>query len=289
MAAGVGCSLGSDTREVGSLATASAPEPAPLPVVAPPPLPEYEPNPLGLVAEGHVDVAPGQQVFTIPHAMLRGAKLGSSLTLRVASVIGREGDNLLIAGRETPSYKVHVSYAIVVPDDARPKLNQPVIVEWGGQLRHAAVKRFVRDSVTVRFVDSVDRGERTLKKPALIPQVDGFRPGNYVVREEGTELKHYLLVSRVGGGEGRWLALGYAGAATIVEESRLFPVPVTYEPREGTIVWAEWLGVMRRGVVKGMDKPGLSTVRFERVGKPVEVGWGFVMPPAKGEAPPRRR
>ena len=45
------------------------------------------------------------------------------------------------------------------------------------------------------------------------------------------------------------------------------------------------LGRMRPGVVKEVDPPGLATVRFERIGRPVQVGWGSLMAPL-ADVPP---
>src|SRR5438093_417485 len=56
---------------------------------------DYDPNPLALPSRT-IDVTPGQKVFAPPEAMLRGAKIGSSLSMRVAQVIAKEGDNLIL-------------------------------------------------------------------------------------------------------------------------------------------------------------------------------------------------
>jgi len=88
-----------------------------------------------------------------------------------------------------------------------------------------------------------------------------------------------MLVSPVG--EGEWLAVGMLGATSRVAEKDMLVVPLTFTPKEGATVWAEHLGLMREARVTEVDRPGLVTVRFARVGRPVTVGWGQLMPPAK--------
>jgi hypothetical protein len=224
--------------------------------------------------------------------MLHGAKEGSSLSLRVAQATGKEGDNVLIEGRDGPSYKVHAGYVIVVPDGFKPKVNGPVISEWAGQLRHGVLRRQVRDSYVVRFTDTEDKSDRTLKSAAIIAQTDGFHPGNYAGLKDGDSVKLVLLVSDLSGEPKRWLTLGFAGAATIVNESALVGVPVSYEPKDGADVWAVWLGTFRPGVAKSLDRPALFSVKFERTGRPVPLGWGMLMPPYVAtppvHAPPQR-
>jgi hypothetical protein len=66
-----------------------------------------------------LEVANGSRVFTVPEPMLRGAKLGSSMQLRAATVVGREGENVVIDGRDGPDYAVHPSYVIpLTPEQA---------------------------------------------------------------------------------------------------------------------------------------------------------------------------
>ncbi len=280
--AGVGCS---GDRSEAPLETSSAPLPttaAPLKVVPQAArTPEYEPNPLSLPPHP-VDLVPGQKVFAVPAAMLRGAKLGSSFSLRVAGVVGRDGDDVLVDGRDGPAYKVHSAYVIPVPDSFKPKPNQPVVAEWAGALRHGVFRKLSKDTLVVRFTDTEDKSDRYLKNAAIFAQVDGFHPGNVAAFHDGADYKQVLLVSSIAGEPKRWLALGYGGAAMIVDEASLFAVPVSYAPKEDAPVWAVWLGTFRPGTVKSVDPPGLLTVRFERAGPPVQLGWGSVMPPVTG-------
>ncbi len=246
--------------------------------------PSAEPNPLGLPAR-NLDVAVGSTVFTVPERMLAGAKLGSSLALRSAKVEGRDGENVVIDGRDGPSYKVHPAYVVPLVAGKRPRLEAPVIAEWAGALRHGVVRKYVKDKVVVRFTDTDDPSDRTLSLEQLMTQVDGFHPGNYALHREGPDYRHVLLVSAPGDGKEdpsrAWLCLGFAGQTQIVPESELVPVPVSYSPKSGASVWAEHLGRMRRGVVADVDRPGLVTIRFERAGRPVVKGWGLVMAPVR--------
>ena len=248
---------------------------------------DYNPNPLGLPAKA-LDVAPGQKVFAVPEPMLRDTKLGSTLALRVASVVGKDGDNVLIEGRDGPSYKLGSAYLIPVPDGFKPKPNQPVIAEWAGALRHGVFRKMAKDALVIRFTDTEDKADRNLKGAAIIAQTDGFRPGNYAAVRDGADYQQILLVSELVGEPKRWLALGYGGAAQVVDESALVAVPVRYEPKVDAPVWALWLGMFRPGTVKALDAPGLLSVKFERAGPPVDVGWGAVMPPVTREAAPKK-
>ena len=85
-------------------------------------LPDEDPNPLALPPRT-LEVTPGQKVYVPPAEMLRGAKVGSALSLRVAGVVSREGDNVVVAAKEGPSYKVQVDYLIPIPEPFKPRLN----------------------------------------------------------------------------------------------------------------------------------------------------------------------
>jgi hypothetical protein len=241
-----------------------------------------DPNPLGLATPA-LEVASGATVFTVPERMLAGAKLGSALALRAATVQGRDGENVVIDGRDGPPYKVHPAYVLPLVAGKRPKLEAPVIAEWAGALRHGVVRKYVKDKVVVRFTDTDDPGDRTLALDHLMVQTDGFRAGNYAVHRAGADYDHVLLVSALGADDGArsWLCIGYAGESSVVPESELVAVPVSYTPKEGAKVWAEHLGRMREGVVKSVDRPGLLTIRFDRAGRTVVKGWGLVMPPVR--------
>ncbi|MFO0616481.1 MAG: hypothetical protein U0414_28065 [Polyangiaceae bacterium] len=252
---------------------------APIKIIPPTnPASDAEPNPLSLPPRP-LDVVVGQRIFAPPAAMLRGAKLGSSLALRAVEVVAKDGDTIVVQGRDGPNYKVHTAYVIPVPPNFRPRVNGPVLAEWAGQLRHGALRRMNMGSAVIRFTDTEDKTERTLKNGALIAQTDGFRPGNFAGVREGDALKQVMLVSELGDGSRRWFALGYAGAAMLVDPVALVAVPVNFEPKEGASVWGVWLGAYRPATIQDVDSPGLFTVRFDRTGRAVRLGWGSVMPP----------
>lgn len=267
--------------------SASVPNNAPIKILpSPSPTAEDEPNPLSLPART-LDVTVGQRIFAPPMAMLRGAKIGTSLALRAAEVVSKDGDNIVVQGRDGPNYKINAAYVIAVPPNFRPRVNGPVIAEWAGQLRHGVLRRMNMGSAVIRFTDTEDKSERTLKNGALIAQQDGFRPGNFAGVREGDAVKQVMLLSELGDHSRRWLALGYAGAATIVEEVDLVSVPVSFEPKAGATVWGAWLGGYRPGTVTDVDAPGLVTVKFDRTGRAVRLGWGSFMPPFIPQQMPR--
>ena len=135
-----------------------------------------------------------------------------------------------------------------------------------------------RDSFTVRFTDTEDKSDRTFKGSTLIAQAEGLHPGNYAAWHDGDAVKQVLLVSDFGDSPHSWLVLAYAGAVAVVPESELSPVPIVFEPKDGADVMAVWLGSFRQGTVKSIDRPGLATVKFDRAGRAVQLGWGALMP-----------
>ncbi|MFS8065717.1 MAG: hypothetical protein ACMG6S_05015 [Byssovorax sp.] len=265
-----------------------------IPPVAPPgaAASAQDPNPLKLPPR-RVTLDPGKRVFTFSAGMLEGAKLGSTLVLYAATVIGIEGDDLIIDGRVGPSYKVNGSYVIPVPDDARARPGDAVLTEWNGVLKHAVITKPVKDKIGVRFTDLDARsGEVLLQggKPTaatgkhpparFVKQAEGLVPGNYAALQRGDEWLHVLLVSPAPDGEKkRWFALGFGGAALVADEADLRPIPIRFTPKIGATVWAEWVGSLRRGTVQTAPDPGLFTVKFERAGRPATVGFGRILPP----------
>jgi hypothetical protein len=213
--------------------------------------------------------------------MLEGAKLGSTLILYAATVTAFDGDDLIVEGSAGPSYRVHAGYVIAVPDRPKVRIGDPILTEWNGAMKHAVVTRFVKDRTVVRYTDMEARApEGQLKSARIVKQVEGLAPGNYAAAlGEGGEAKHVLLVSPIDGEPRRWFALGFGGAATLVAESALRPIPVKFAAKVGAPVWAEWVGVMRPATVVGIDDPALFTVKFERAGRPASVGWGLLMKP----------
>ncbi len=253
-------------------------------------------NPLGL-PPGKINLDAGKRVFTFTEQMMAAARPGATLVLSAATVAGLEGDDLIIEGHGGPSYKVHPGYVIPVPDLPRVRLGDPVLTEHGGLMKHAVVVRFVKDRVAVRYTDMDARtpealllngsGAPTRAEPSkaarFVRQAEGLAPGNYAALHQGSDWLHVLLVSASGEGDARrWLALGFGGAAMVVAEGDLKPIPVRYAAKPGGVVWAAWSGQMRRATVQAADEPGLFTVKYDRAGRPAVVGWGLVMAPLEG-------
>jgi hypothetical protein len=241
-----------------------------------------------------VTIEHGKRVFSFSDQMLHGAKLGSTLVLYAATVAGFEGDDLIIEGRGGPSYKVHAGYVIPVPDDPKVKPRDVVLTEWNSVMRHAVVTRLVKDKVGVRFTDMDSKTNEVLlqggrvtgapgasKVARFVKQTEGLKEGNYAAMKQGSEYRHVLLVSPLSG-EKRWFCLGFGGAAMLVEEASLHPIPVRYTPKVGASVWAEWTGTMRKATVQSVDEVGLFTVKYERAGRPRVIGFGLLMPPIEG-------
>lgn len=279
----------------------SAPPPAgPAAPAAPARAGAVEPNPLRLPPV-RVNVGRCGRVFTFPEQMLAAAKPGSTLVLQAAFVAGMDGDDLVIESRGGPSYKIHAGYVIAVPDETRLKPGDPVLTEHNGLMKHAVVTKFVRDRIGVRFTDLEGRTQEVLlpnlsckqattgptasapsKAVRFVKQADGLAPGNYAALRQGDEWQHVLLVSGFGEGEARrWFALGFGGAAMVVNEADLTPIPVKFATKVGKLVWAQEGGKMRRATVQAADEQGLVTVKFERAGRPSTVGWGQVMAPPR--------
>lgn len=259
--------------------TAQPPAPAPHALVDPNPF-KLPPRPLQLDKAG--------RVFTVTEPMLAGAKLGSTLVLHAATVVGLDGELLVIENKSGPSYKVHPAYAIPVPDTAAVRPGEPVLTEHNGVLRHAVVKKHVKDRVTVRLTDGDTRVvELVLKNTRFIRQTEGLRPGNFAALGDGETLRHVLLVSPFeDAGEKKWLVLGTGGAAMIAPEPALEPIPIKYQPRPATPVLAEHNGVLRKATIVSASEPGVLTVKYERAGRPATLGWGFVMPLAQAKPTP---
>jgi hypothetical protein len=250
-------------------------------------------NPLGL-PPAKIVLDAGKRVFTFTAPMMASARPGATLVLSAATVAGMDGDELIVEGHAGPSYRVHPGYVIPVPDAPRVRQGDAVLTERGGRLEHAVVTRFVKDKVAVRFLGADARAQEALlqggsgaptpagpsKAARFVRQAEGLAPGNYAALHEGASYSHVMLVSAHGEGEGRrWFALGYGGAARIVAEADLKPIPLRYNPRLHAVVWAESGGKMRRATVERADDPGLFTVKYERAGRPVVVGWGSLMAP----------
>lgn len=283
----VACGTSGDGRS-GDPAAPAPSAPSASPVAAPAPV--LDPNPFKLPASP-LRLDKGGRVFTVSDAMLAGAKLGSTLVLQAATVVGLDGELLVIENKSGPSYKVHPAYAIAVPDAAAIRPSDPVITEGAGLMRHAVVKKHVKDRVTVRYTDGDMRiAELVVKSTRFLRQNEGLLPGNFAALGDGETLRHVLLVSTFDdAGEKKWLALGAGGAAMVVPERSLEPIPIKLAVRSGAVVLAEHNGVLRKATVTNASDPGVFTVRYERAGRPVTVGWGSIMPLAqdKPKASPR--
>ncbi|APR78388.1 Hypothetical protein A7982_03735 [Minicystis rosea] len=291
-----GTSASASTTSSSPSADASPPSAAPAARVRPEAGSSSQHNPLGLPPMRN-NLQPNRRIFTIPEAMLKGAKPGSTFILQAGTVTGMDGDDLVVESRGSPSYRIHPGYVIAVPDDPRLKPGDPVLTEQGGVMRHAVVTKFIRDRVGVRYTDLEGRSQEVLllggsgkptatgpsKAARFVKQTEGLQPGNYAALHQGEDWLHVQLISGFGDGEGRkWLALGFGGAAMVVNESELAPIPVRLELKVGAIIWAESGGKMRRATVQSADDRGIFLVKFERAGRPSTVGWGLVMKPAEG-------
>lgn len=271
------CGQGNDARS----ADPGAPPPPTASASAQPsasPAAIVDPNPLKLPART-LALDPGKRVFTVSDQMLAGARLGSTLVMFAGTVAGYDGELLVIEGRNGPPYKVHPAYAIAVPDDPRIQPGDPVITEHNGLLRHAIVKKHVKDRILVRFLDGESRlGEMPLKQARFIKQSNGLLPGNYAALGDGETLRHVLLISPFDDGEKKWFVLGAGGAAMIAKESALEALPVKLSLRPGAPVLAEHNGVLRKATIASAPEAGLFTVKYERAGRPASLGWGFLLP-----------
>jgi hypothetical protein len=250
-------------------------------------------NPLGL-PPAKVALEAGKRVFTFTGPMMASARPGATLVLAPATVVGLEGDDLIVDSHGGASYKVHPGYVIAVPDAPRLRPGDAVLTEHAGRMVHAVVTRFVKDRVGVRLTGLDARAaEITLpggsgaptpagpsKAARFVKQAEGLAPGNYAALRQGGEWLHVLLVSASGEGEARrWFALGYGGAAVLVAEADLTAIPVRYAPKLHALVSAESGGKMRRATVLAADEQGIFVVKFERAGKPSVVGWGALTAP----------
>ncbi len=236
-----------------------------------------DPNPLGLPPR-RVKIDAGRRVFAFPEAMIADAKLGSTLVLYSAVVSGFEGDDLLLEGKGGPPYRVHAGYVIPVPDDPKLRPGDAVLAEHAGAMKHGIFLRQIRDRLIVRYTDLDARTpEASLKAGRIAKQVEGLAPGNYAALREGADYHHVLLVSPLDDGDHkRWLALGFGGAARIVDEAALHAIPVRFKAKPGEVVLAEWVGTLRRATVQAVVDPAFHTVKYDRAGRPATLGWGFL-------------
>jgi hypothetical protein len=223
-------------------------------------------------------------VYTVPTRVLETARVGSSFVLRAATAQAVEGGNLIVRIGREPSYPVHPAY-VIVPQRGQLPRGCPVLAPYRGQLGHAVVTAAKRDLVTVRYTDiGPGYGDQPLPVRDVAPQSPGLAPGNHAVVTDG-EVMHFVLLLSGGvhpDGKRRWLVLGYAGEAGLVEEERLQPIRLDYQPKVGTMVYAPWLGTMVPAKVTDVDPHGVLTVRRASTAPPLVLGPGMLLPGAKG-------
>lgn len=245
-----------------------------------PPRRPFDPNPLGL-PERSVTIAKDTAVYAPSRQALESAGLGSSLVLRRVAAVGVEGGTVLVqAGRRAP-YAVHPGY-LVVPGSGRLRRGGYALVDHRGRLRHALIVAFTRERVTVRYTDLGRRGgEVKLPRRLVAPQRSGLASGSYAVQRRGDAYHHVLLVSgaKHGDGKTKWLVLGFAAQARLVDESSLQALPLGDSPKKGQPVWVAWRGEMVPARVTSVEPPGLLAVRRDRLAASLWVGPDLVMPP----------
>ena len=220
-----------------------------------------------------------QRVFAVPKRILAQARLGSTLTLRAATVAMMDGAEVIVRMAGAPSYNIHPGY-LIVPKAGRMRRNARVIVNRRGRLRHGIVRNNLRKRVSIRYTDlGSKRPDRTVsvREVGLLPP--GLHPGGFAVYRAEQEHKHVLLVSAAAHPDGvrRWLVLGHNGEARLLEESKLSAPPGRFAPKVGTEILVAWRGSMVPATLRRIDKPGLFTVRRARAGAPFMVGPGQIM------------
>jgi hypothetical protein len=265
--------------DASEVASAAAPKPGQF---VQPPRPAFDPNPLKLPGAAPT-LAADSLVYTVPRHVLETARAGSSFVLHAATAEGVEGGNVIVHIGHDASYPVHPAY-VLVPPHGTLRRGAAVLAPNRGQLGHAVVVAVKRDLVTVHYTDlGPGYGDQPLPARDVAPQGSGLAPGNYAVVADGEVMRQVLLLS--GGthadGKRRWLALGYAGEASLIEEERLQPVPLDFQPKVGAVVAVPWLGTMVPGRVTAVDPRGIYTVRRARVVPPLFLGPGMLMPAGK--------
>jgi hypothetical protein len=247
-----------------------------------PPKRPFDPNPLQLPAMGAAKLEKGQGIWVVPRRMLEGARLGSSMKLVRARVAGVEGNDIMVADRYGASYPVHRGYAII-PHQGRLRRGDRVFAPYRGELRHGVVATLRRKQALIRFTDLGYKLRDQKVEPARVGRLGpGLEPGGYAVHRQADEWRHVLLVSKAKHrGVERWLVLGRAGAAQLVDAERLQPMPLRIKPKPktGTALWVAWRGTMVPAAVRGIESADLFTLARARSGAPLVLGFGMVMPP----------
>jgi hypothetical protein len=218
--------------------------------------------------------------------MLRGAKLGSALALHAATVLGREGDDVILRVGHGAPYSIHPAYVVTLRR-ARLGRETPVIAAYRERLSHAVVKGLARDRVVVRYTDlGFKLGDQKLKLDKIGVLTPGVAaPGGYAVYRAEHEYRHVLLVSEAvhADGKRRWLAIGHGGESLLLESNLVTPLPVArFVPKVGSSLLAAWRGTMVLATVEDVDRPGLYRVARPRTSPTLLLGPGMIMPPQDG-------
>ena len=248
----------------------------------------HDSNPLGLPA-GQIDVAKGDRVFAVPERMLQGAKLGSSFALRAATVLGRDGDDVVLRVGNGAPYNIHPAYVVSLRR-ARVGRETPVIAAYRGSLHHGVVKGLWRDKVVVRYTDlGFKLPDQKLEVDKIgVLSVGVATPGGYAVYRAEHEYRHVLLVSEATHDDGkrRWLAVGHSGETLLLDADQVSALPAArFSPKVGGTVLAAWQGTMVPGTVQDLDRPGLYRVARPRTGPTLLLGPGMIMPPGEAAEP----
>jgi hypothetical protein len=276
-----------DEEPAAASASASATVVSAAGYVLPPPRP-FDNNPLDLPSVP-LSLEEGARVLAVPKRMLEHARAGTTMVLEPARVEGREGDDLVVRVRQGVPFPAHSAYVVVL-ERGRIGRGTPLVVVYRDAVRHAVARNVAHDRVVVRLTD----GGHKLPDQKLDPEDVGMltpgalTPGGYAVHKEGDGLEHVLLVSRGQHKDKkvRWLALGRAGEAKLIEESALSALPrPNHEPRTGDQVLAAFRGRMVSAEVRAVDAPGLYTVKRERAGEPLLVGPDSLMPNREAPKP----
>ncbi len=243
-------------------------------LVLPPPRP-FDSDPLDL-GPLPADVVEGQRVFAVPAEMLETAEVGKALALEAATVLGRDGDDVVVRVGHGKSYPVNPHY-LVVPRPGRFRRGAELIASYRGRMRHAVAKLLSRDKWVVQFTDlGFSLADQKLDPEVIGVLGEGLVPGAFAVRRAAGEYRHVTLISAAGE---RWLVIGEDGISALVPADELTRLPrPRFAPKVGQEVLAAWRGSMVRAEVRALERPGLYTVKRPRAGAPLWVGPGQIMP-----------
>lgn len=272
----LGCADDQTDGEIAPDASASGSVRAPVSdgLVLPPPRP-HDSDPLDLGAMP-ADVAEGRRVFAVPRDMLASAAVGKAMLLASATVLGRDGDDLVVRVGYGESYAINPHY-VVVPQPGRFRRGGELVASYRGRMRHAVAKLLSRDKVVVQFTDlGFKLADQKLDPDMIGVLAEGLVPGAFAVHRDAGEYRHVTLVSATGE---QWLVIGDDGIASRVAAAELTRLPrPRFDPKVGQEVLAVWRGTMVRAEVRGVERPGLYTVKRPRAGAPLWVGTGQIMP-----------